>query len=781
MLIFKSMAILQKEKLLVIKKELSHLRHISDFYKSKNNTPDNEKSQREKISEEIYDDINAHMQYIQELNKDITNYYNKFSKRKDDFLCFLTLYDFYNQEIKELLKIVQYIQSKFLQFQQEHFNQYMPVPNINKRYSSKGFLDYLKDYHTEILKKENDNIKHPITLWGHTDSFRAHHSLGKSQNGKERYVEIPYWNYEIPFMLPIITHEMGHIILESSKSTEFKKLQNIFKNSEDIEIVFKDNKSFLDEILADIFAYIYHGSAYIIAVSHELLGLNFSDQFYSKNKNDPVSINPINFEDIKFLEALVRLKILIFISTVFAIENNSIIDDLKKILDWLILEVEPNEYESTIIKTLKETEKKQNINLAKIYHCFYDLDTEYIDFHYDVTKYTQAIEKVFDENQNLVFKIIGNIIERIEPKKKLFILKEPSKRNKLFLYKESFDELSNSRINLLNCNNDFDTVEIEFKNKFRKIILEKDGVLTPNEEIGSAYELVMFKTRMDRFNQNDNIEDKDYIKVLGDEIKEQHNTVLINKSEENGNLTINTPIEPKFTFDYYSMLSLVKKRESVTIAEINRYLEYKPNNKIAKYYTNKYSLILLRKINDRKDTNDTNKLFSAFINLSLKYNNSSNTLKAIDSIQKTMKKNKYKTINYEIYKSLGPKEIVVHLHNCTIDTLYDAKRELFQDEDNNIFHRSYTIIYADPKDIEKLNIESPYYCGSLLRAKTNTHDDDFTNKDIHSLLMTTGVKDYTIQWKPDTSIASIINYYNELAKNEKCTDVQTFIMKRIEE
>ncbi len=771
------MAILQKEKLLVIKKELLHLWHISDFYKSKDGTPNNEKSQREKISEKIYDDINAHLRYIEKLNKDITDYYEQFGKRQDEFLSFLTMYDFYNQEIKELLIIVQHIQSKFLQFQQEHFNQYMPVPNINKRYSSKGFLDYLKDYHTEILENENENIEHPITLWGHTDSFRAHHSLGKSEKRHERYVEIPYWNYEIPFMLPIITHEIGHVILDYKKTTALKELKEILQNSDDIKKIFEDKEGFLDEILSDIFAFIHHGEAYLIAVTHELLGMKFSDQFYSKNKNEPVAINPIDLDKPKFLEALIRLKILISLSA----EGNPIINELKEILNWIILEIEPNEYEANIIKALKATKNKQKTNLAKIYHHFYNLDQEYIDFHYTITKYTQVIEKEL-ANENRVLKIIEKIIKRIDTKEKnyFFWKKTPPQQNKLFLYKESFNDLSKDRINLLIKNDDLEKIQIELKNKLRKIILTKEDVLVnhENKDIGSAYELVMFKTRMDRFDQKEGI-GQNYIEILSNEIKKTHNTILINKPTEQNELSQDILIEPKLTFDYYSMLSLVKKRESITVSEMNRYLEYKPNNKIAKYYTNKYSLILLERINNKQE-NNSHQQFSAFINLSLKYNNSDQTKIAIEEIKQTMKKDKFKQINYEIYKSLGPKEMVVHLHNCTINTLFDAKRELFQDKDHKVFHRSYTIIYADPKDIDKLQIESPYYCGSSLRVKTNTHDENFEDSNIHSLLMTTGVKDYTVQWKPNTPITSIVDYYNELAKNEKCTDVQTFLMKRIE-
>lgn len=776
MLIFKSMAVLQKEKLVVIKKELLHLWHISDFYKSDNNTSGKE-NQRETISKKLYDDINIHLEYIEDLNKQIDDNYHKYGGRNDEYLSFLTLYNKYNIDIKKLLDTVKLIQSKLMQFQQEHFNQYMPVPNINKRYSSKGFLDYLKDYHTEILKTQDKNIGHPITLWGHTDSFRAHQSLGRSQDIKERYVEIPYWNYEIPFMLPIITHEMGHIVLDYKNNNQSKllELKNIFLKSDDIKKVFKGNETFLDEILSDVFALLHHDEAYIISLAHELLGIMFSSQFYSQNKNDPVSIHPLDLEDQKFLEGIIRLLTLIAIYNKLKLQHatdqdisieEKTIKDIQKILTWLIIGININydsNYEKSILKKLQEIDNtKEGNSLAKIYHSFYGLTDEYINFHYSITKYTDVVIKTFNDSTDSIITIISEINEKIE--------RLSQNTNRLGLYKDVFQELINERMNLLNVSTLYEA-EIEFKNKFRRLILKKDGVLKEENEKGSAYELSMFKTRMDRFNNL--TDEKTYLDILSDEIKKAHESVLI---DNGANKEIK--IEPKFTFDYYTILALVKKREKITIENVNKFLTYKKREKTAKYYTNKYSLILLDKIENRKG----NGKFSVFINLSLKYNNSKQTIDAIAKLKETMEQESFNQINYEIYKSLGPKEMVIHLHNADIETVYSAKRELFQ-SGSDIFHRSYTIICFDTKDIDNIEIIPPYHCGSLLRAKTGTKDKDFKDEEdnIHSILMTTGIKDYTIQWKPKTQMKKIINYYNELAKHEKCTDVQTFLMKRIEE
>lgn len=676
MLIFKSMAILQKEKLVVIKKELLHLWHISDFYKSKEisnqNTTKENGGQRETISKKIYADIRAHIKYIKQLNEDIDNYYAKFGKREDEYLDFLTMYDCYNEKIKDLLSVVQLIQAKFLQFQQEHFNQYMPVPNINKRYSSKGFLDYLKEYHTEILRGEHPDIEHPITLWGRTDSFRANSSLGIRSEAKERYVEIPYWNYEIPFMLPIITHEMGHIVLDdiaekSNAETQLTILKDIFKNSDKVKDIFKDSDSFLDEILADIFAYIHHGEAYIASVSHELLGQGFSKQFYSQDKNNPSSIQPIDMEEPRFFEPLIRLKVLVMLTILNYEEPTEFTKNLEKILDWLIIDIGEK---VNIEDKLKEVEKTDIKNsLGKIYHVYYGLTHEYINFYDKVMPCISAIGQAMEENLNP----IGLAIQRFNTR--------VNESEGLKLYMDVFNELAEDRIKLLNDNVDFQETKIEFKNKMRKLILEKEKALNINDksELGSAYELVMFKTRMDGFRYPDEegqVAHKNYIEMLSDEIRDRHNTILINKESNEGLLRKDNQIEPKFTFDYNSMLALVKKRESITIKEMNRYLSFEPKEKITKYYANKYSLILLEE--EKEKVPKANKgYFSAFINLSLEHNNSEKTRLAKELLMSEME-NSFGDINYEIFKSLGPKEIVIHLNNCSIDAIYAAKKNFFK-------------------------------------------------------------------------------------------------------
>ena len=306
----------------------------------------------------------------------------------------------------------------------------MPVPNINKRYSTKGFLDYLKSYHTEVIKTQYlTEDHHPITFWGHQDTFIAHDDkylefYDKSNKG-EKYIEIPFWHYEIPFMLPFITHEMGHIVLDKEQNgSALYELKKLFYEDDELKDIIKENDSIIDEILSDIFALLLHGDAYIIAQTHELLGKNFVYQFYTQIEKNPVNIIDFALKDnIKFTEALIRLLVIIDISNIFASreksqdgdkESKSPIEEIKDILEWLIppLNVQNDDYTLNIIEML---EKNSN-NLGNIYKQ-YNLIKTYRDFHYKITLLPNRIAYIIN---NKIGKIL-NLFNQIALSKKVGI------------------------------------------------------------------------------------------------------------------------------------------------------------------------------------------------------------------------------------------------------------------------------------------------------------------------------------------------------------------------
>jgi len=68
------MVVLQKEKLVVIKKELLHLKQIANFYQGEN------KTQKEQIASKIFNDINHYLSVISLLNEKIDGLLSKYNE-----------------------------------------------------------------------------------------------------------------------------------------------------------------------------------------------------------------------------------------------------------------------------------------------------------------------------------------------------------------------------------------------------------------------------------------------------------------------------------------------------------------------------------------------------------------------------------------------------------------------------------------------------------------------------------------------------------------------------
>jgi len=780
-LLYKSMYILQKEKLLVIKKELLHLFHITDFYQNNNGTDNNlAQDQRSYISYLMHNDINELLKRIEELNKDINEYQSRFIDRKSDHLSFLVMYRVINEDISDIIKYMNIIQNKLIQFQTEHFNQYLPIPNINKRYSGKGFLDYLKDFHVSILettlKKRNiffnifNSVKSEyeiklIFYWGYRDSFVAQ---SISNEEKTVYITIPYWNYEIPFMLPIITHELGHKIIKIKNSFIYKIKEIIEKglskgNNKNLVREIK----ILDEILSDLFAYVYIGESYIVAMAHENLALEYDSQFYSQNSKEPVSIKEIDLNYfVKLKRGLQRLYVIIELHSMFEAKNKDsentkkVIKGVKDILDWTLSEDDKD----------KDKNHEGSTNLYSTYRN-YGLEKEYKEFKEDILNESKLILDIIKNNYKQISKILKGELKLL------------SNNKAIKKYKKVYKEILEDRLKKLNGNE----ITINFKNHFRKKILKEDlKVSKNNKNFGKPYELVLFKTRLDRhnntkFNKSNNEDNKqkiDYLTSLKSEIKNSYDSILIKDDKNN-----EEHIKPNISFGYFNMLALIEKKDSISLSDVNRYLKFKNLSKSVKYYYIKYVLILLLDSNNGNDEKEQNGQFSVFINISLKRNDSKNTDDAIEKINKRLKELDFK-IEYKIYKSLGPKEIVLQIEKQTIENIFKIKESIFLNKNKEVFSRSHTIIYIDEDNYDnyhniKLNDEN-FYFTTKLRAKIYSDRDKIKSYDkIDIISLTTGVNDYYIKWKNETSIGEIMKYYNTLIDDKLASDSQTFIEKKL--
>lgn len=753
MQIFNSFILLQKEKLIVIKKELRHLWYISNYYNYKeldNNTNNEEMTQRASIASKISQEIELHLKYISKLNKEI----EESAKHTQEILLFLSLYDKKNNELSELLKIVKLIQSKLTQFLQDHFNQYLPIPMTTKRYSSKGFLDYIKEFHHTILYSIDSTIQMPIMLWSHTMRFKAKSSL--YEENKAHYIEMAYWYYEIPFLLPTITHELGHILLESKNSNPIKDIKNIFKKNLKINDFFINDGTdgFLDEIICDMLGYIVHDTTYLIVMVHELLGIDFSQNFL--NDAGHISIQPISINNKRFNEALIRISLILeFESWIHENKNITITKEIKKIMSHLIIPLskESNNLDSTeelnkCLQRLIIDNKSIEPQMAYIYTVIYpNLIQSYKNFHSTIYESILLIYQNSSFNNGL-----KSLSEKIFEVNKIV-----DSESKNLNFPEIFKKLYSNRIDHISSS--------ITKNQFRELILNTDK-LKENEldKIGKPYELTLFKTRTDAYKGQE-----DYFNTLTENI----NTLYFNTpSYEESDKDI------YFTFDLFSALTLVEKSDKLNEEEINNFLDYeKIDNSQGVFFTYKYSLIKLwEKDKDKNiDKKSDNLYFNIIMQIQLTENNSEKTEEGLKELVKYFKNKNY---SVEVFKALGPKELVINCKEIDIDTIFRLKKEVIA-LSTTIFRRTYTIIYGDNNYLQSFKSSDKYYITTTLRLKSTTPLNKIIHKNIKYKFYLTGVTDIQLIWKDETSIEDIFNFYNDLTKQAYTSDIQTKIAKNI--
>ena len=751
--------LLQQEKLMVIKKELQHLYHIAHFYKGTDPDTNTNLTQRARIANTLSEDIIHHAKYIKSLNQKVQDNYNN---NRDSILHFLTFYDLHNKEIEEVLQVVKTIQSKLSQFLQDRFNQYLPIPMTTKRYSSKGFLDYLDTYYKKILDEQKID-KTPMIFWGHVSGFTAGQSIEILPNSTDEtspthYIETAYWNYEIPFLLPIITHELGHIALEK-KDSSLSKIQVYLSElikKEDVSHYKYYDDDFLKELSSDIFAYTLHGYPYLIILCHELLGEDFSNQFYNETLND-ISISPIADNNIKLFISLIRIKTLLDFIELYDSEyaytkltnnnsnNNSnsqqIVKEINDILNYLILPINDTKksYDEQIREQLYDlsTSKSDGSkikSLAELYAVSYPgLTQDYINFHDDIVyiPYLLFKSKYFDETLS---KKILHEISSIQGK--------AEEDNSISKFENIFTKLTEVRNDNLDCS--------VSKNKFRQLLLSK------NEN--KPYELTLYKTRTDS--------SQSYFEDVKTEIE----------TLQSNNPAYNTK-NSYFTFGFFTALSLTEKKESLTKEDIDTVLNSCIIKKEIPFYQYKYSLIKLWD-NIHKDNNYADDGIHMILQLQLKDNNTDTTNEALKKLTQFFENKHYKH-KIEIFKALGPKEIMIKCHSSSIEHIHQARQKLLQ-ENSSLFRRSYTILYGDYETIKQQSNTQDIM--TIIRKKSTKTIEDIKacceNK-IEKFYYTSGVTDIQIHWKNDTSMKIIFNCYDTWVKGKYTTDIQTHIIQTI--
>ena len=358
-----SLKLLHLEKLLIIQKEISFIENILKYYKGY-------EEYNITISKAT---INKLLNDIESIKKRITHLREIHKKNRNTILeiesnvNFIVFYDYVKIEIEEMLLVIEALYTKMNQLFGEMLNQYLPYPTFfGRRYSSVGLMMYLDNYYKVFLKELSSLDDKLVLGWSYNTAFK-HKVLRNKEirrvhydyNLYNDYIELPYWYYELPFLIPAITHEVVSITLRANASIfqakyrEFKEyLKSFFRDRSNYlvqrvgEILGYEEivKELAKDIFSDVVSYKIHGFSYLLTLFHNLLGENIAKNFleirYEANQEEKYAFraNDWIFSE-KREHNLLRLYLLINLAKQEPLneEKEEIIEQMETLLESIMI------------------------------------------------------------------------------------------------------------------------------------------------------------------------------------------------------------------------------------------------------------------------------------------------------------------------------------------------------------------------------------------------------------------------------------------------------------
>jgi len=716
-----NLTFIQLEQLMTIKKEVLHIKRISNFFSLSRDNP------YYKTHQKILVQITRAIEDIKYLkDKIISDAENGHMPYK-----FLIQYQLNNHEIELLLFNLRHIREQISQYTESSFNQYLPKPYLGRRYSSKAISIFIEAVILEILNKNNNKIQTSL-LWDYRSGFESHFKNEDSFC----VIETSFYYYELPYFIPNLFHELNHILLKKNNSEGaynvlLKKFTHTIKNINKNNPIVVIDKGLAEEIVSDIFAYDTIGSSYVFSLFYSIVSDGMPQLFYNRsNKKMDALLNyrgtdmdDSRNQDIvqRVFEVQLRLKLLIE----YALNDNSIVDEkvqqeLKYIEEFLgYIYCNPIKY--TDLSLFHVYDKKGD-----------SLKTGF-----------NALMTGFDTT---VDELILQVVEHHPPEVSLDMN-----------YKDIFSSIWESKL----TNQD----TIYHRNILRKNILKqifKDHTDIDRLPLTPA-ELTFFK--FNKMNESNNSDIDDYfVNFTGFASNEKKD---YNQYE---------------CFGIYNDLAIRKKAESVTSNKVKGFLN-KVDGFETDFYTYKIAMTKMYGINTNLTPRNA---FGAVIQLQLKDYEKDTIVAGYDKIRETL--DNEKSVNYDLYKVLGPSDYVIVLNNITLPRIYEIKKSFFNDN-TRVFRRTFTSIFRMNNDSEPSedDIESKLLV-SKVRLRYSITLEDLKSKKIlydgkqqgtfedyyDDIFCLPGAIDIEIQWK--------VNDYNTIKKvlshiSENISDVQTEYVK----
>lgn len=784
-IVFRSLFLSLLEKTNTLKNNSKHLRRVIYFF-SKN---DDNIEGRAYIPSHLREDINNFILDLDGLDNKINFNLKEISSNihNEEIIHYLIEYNKFNNQIESLLSnSFKSIAKKVFQIKEETFNNYLPRPLVGRMYSTKGFLDHLENAINQFLNKV-DEEKKIVYYWDYLDAYRTNHHIDHSY-GKDinSYVQLAFW-YHDSLYLPAITHELMHICLETNSAKKIDFMKTVFEMKNEMTKEFekttyknahiKTSNKLVDEIISDYFAYLLHGNSYIITLFHLLIGKEFEDSFGNFN------IAPMTFR-LKREWIVIRLKVLTEISLISYNLDPTTNDDDEELLLYI----------NTIRKIVEDIypddndKSRNNSSLYKIYseyhHNYFD---EYLDVNETYVNFLvkKSVDTIANFDRNLI-NLLSKIIKELE---KDSLKDSPNFYSYLPLDKLDFNKLwANYIKNLKNITtkdlNNNDEVLYNTKHDFRKIMF-KDSVYKKNIfkfQIGKSFELKYYKINIESMKDfMDNRDSDNYNNEIIKFINEKNN--LVNKY--NTNSVNNT--SPHIVLDIYHYLTITEEKIKFApnIKNDNSAIEKSKNN--LKYFTQNHSLIQIIKKKTQQYTEEysTRKPLSILVHIQLMKNSFNQIFDCCDEIYEYF--NKKNIISFDIYKSLGPQDLVINIKGISSRELYKIKEDFshitnvkrtltvpylgYRGENNNY---EDIILTNNKKSFTKFSTHIRFNKIDKNSQLKLIHEVNEFHNEIENIYIAPGVLDAEILWKK-TSMGSIFKLTTKIYESNLATDIQTKI------
>lgn len=750
------------EKSFIIKKELSNLHNIAYFFYS----GEERKKSSNQTFENLYNEINI---TLDDVNKVIENI-NKF-KNKDfvEPLFFFIECDSFNTIIDKILKTISLLSDKLFQMKKENFPGYNPSPLIGKRYSSKGFVDYLGRNYNELIESFSDNKwiqnmqlddnqkmkKSTVFHWDYSDMYyvpRFYESESK-ENEKLKHIKLAYWNHDIPVLIPAITHEVAHLLINHNLifneliELNLYKIKNTYLNK---SLGKFGIRKLFEEFYADLFSFTIHKESYIFTLFYVIFGKDFCNTFV---KNDIKILPELQFSS-KRDYSIIRISALIEIYL-----NSELVE--KKDETFLIHIKEMKKVINSIYPIWEIEDIGEN-NLSSIFEEYWTHQRNFenlTDIICDMKNFLVYgnIDEVQDDYLNELFKYTESINNHI---------KESLPKSNVFSNFDKMQQLWNDRIS--------NPLRIKHKKFFREMLMQHDEI-----EFLEPYELNYHKLHMIMGNNKDDSRNNNK--------QGYFDSIIKNINDQN----LNNPFYKLDSLDFacnvfgsYHMVSLKKKSDDVKIEEA---INCKSGNNTSEYhyFTKKHSLLEIKMPSFNSINSDTCLEGLGFIvQIQLFDNTNSELSNLIDEIKE--KFNQYST-KYRAFKSLGPSEVVMIFYNINLEDIFDIKKIFSSSIDSarrttsSIFFKSFD---SNIKSTKKYFLTSEIRLSSTYKNNENKKEliisylKKIKNK-IKDFIEKPGELDLQIIWNEGTSLEDLNNLYHHIKKDEIATDVQSNFNLRI--